>query len=288
MRKTDDVQAGEMIVEDAKDLFRTRDHVPDFEGYLKEYAGRSALARHNHRAVLDLEYGPEPDEKLDLFLPPPAAARVPVHLFIHGGYWRMFSKDDFSFIADTVVAAGAIAAVMDYSLMPAVRMETIVAQVRRAADWLVANIPRFGGDPNQLSVSGHSAGAHLCCTLLQADIPVAPKRALLLAGIYDLKPLRSSFLQPMIGLTEDEVTKFSPLSRNYRAGGDVLLLVGEQETLPFHSQADAMRSRLAAQQVPTRRIDIPDSNHMSIALDLGAGSTAVGQLLTAAIKSTGG
>src|SRR5690606_17580185 len=118
------------------DLFRTRDHVPDFDAYVEVYHKRSAATRARCRAELDVAYGPGELERLDLFFPEGEVRAAPVHLFIHGGYWRMFDKSDFSFVADTVVAAGGIAAILNYSRMPAVRMETIVRHVRAAADWL--------------------------------------------------------------------------------------------------------------------------------------------------------
>lgn len=262
------------------DLFKTRDHVADFDRYMVEYAQRSDRTRASQISRLDARYGAGPNEKLDLFLPADLGSPRPVHLFIHGGYWRMFSKDDFSFVADTVVAAGGIAAVMDYDLMPAVRMKAIVDQVRGAAAWLVANASSFGGDAKRLTVSGHSAGAHLCCALLEADSPVRVQGALLLSGIYELAPLRTSFLQPLIGLTDQEIADFSPLSKSYRLGSQVTLLVGSRETKPFHAQADQMQDRFSVHGVAARRADIVNANHMSIALDLGDASTAAGTALT--------
>lgn len=94
-------------------LFRTRDHVPDFDDKVLEYQRLSAKTRNQLLTVTDLAYGPEPGQRLDIFLPKvgsdPDSIRLPVHIFIKGGYWRMFSRDDFSFVARTVVNVGAIA-----------------------------------------------------------------------------------------------------------------------------------------------------------------------------------
>lgn len=263
----------------ATDPFRTRDHVADFDGYVAQYEELSAAARQRHDCRLDVPYGSEPTETLDLFLPPGAATNRPVHLFIHGGYWRMFGKGDFSFVANSVVAAGGIAAVIDYALMPSVRLATIVAQVRKAASWLTGHAQSFGGDPSRLSISGHSAGAHLCCSLLDAGAPVTPRASLLLSGLYDLKPLQTSFLEPIIGLTDDEVARFSPVHGHYTPSGPVSILVGAAETVPFHHQAAAMAQRFSASGVPTTTTTLPATNHMSIALDLANPRSAVGQEL---------
>lgn len=257
------------------DPFRTREAVPDFDRYVAAYAARSAVTRATLRSQRHIPYGDAPAEHLDLFFPASQSGPAPVHLFIHGGYWRAFAKEDFSFIADTVTAAGAIAAIIDYGLMPAVRMETIVSQVRRATQWLAAHAPSFGGDPTRLTISGHSAGAHLCCYLLTP--PSAPiQAALLVSGVYDLKPLQSSFVQPEIGLTDDEVARYSPLSAALATGTPTTIIVGETETAPFHDQAVALARHLGTGPVTILR----GANHMSAVLDLGTATTSGAQALT--------
>lgn len=258
------------------DLFRTREHVADFDAYVSKYAARSAATRSRLRAQLDVAYGQGKDERLDLFFPADLAAPAPVHLFIHGGYWRMFGKADFSFVADTVTQAGSIAAIMDYSLMPNVRMKTIVQQVRLAFDWLASNATGFGGDGARLSISGHSAGGHLGALLLAETIRPQPVSSLLLSGIYELEPLRHSFLQPEIGITEEEAARFSPIRLPIQATGSVRILVGEHETEPFHTQAQQL-----AQMTKTQLTSVSGGNHMSIALDLGDPNTEAGKALLA-------
>lgn len=264
------------------DLFRTRDHVADFDFYVAQYAQRSAATRAALRSQLDVPYGAGRDETLDLFFPADGARGAPVHLFIHGGYWRMFAKSDFSFVADTVTAAGGIAAIMDYSLMPTVRMETIVDQVLRAALWLRDNAGRFGGDGMRLSVSGHSAGAHLGALLLAQNSPIRPVSALLLSGIYELEPLRHSFLQKEIGLTDIEVETFSPLRHPVQPPGAVHIMAGAAETEPFHRQAEQMAQASASREAIA--FTIVEGNHMSVALDLGDPGSSPGAALTACCR----
>ncbi|QIB32276.1 alpha/beta hydrolase [Ancylobacter pratisalsi] len=263
------------------DPFRTRDHVPDFDRHVADYAARSAATRARVPMLRDIAYGLSPAERLDLFFPPPFLATGAVHMFIHGGYWRMFAKEDFSFVAETVTRAGAIAVIVDYALMPSVRMETVVAQVRRARDWIVQHIGAHGGDPARLTISGHSAGAHLGALLFDASQPAGSvSGAVLISGIYDLAPLQNSFLAELIDLSDDEVRDFSPLGRDYPAGPNVRLLVGELETAPFHQQMSAFRSHLAvAAGVGTCERTLLGADHMSIVADLGTpGTEAANQL----------
>nr|WP_245404866.1 alpha/beta hydrolase [Ancylobacter gelatini] len=268
------------------DPFRTRDHVPDFDRHVADYAARSAAIRARLPMLPDIAYGSSAAETLDLFFPPPHLATGAVHMFIHGGYWRMFAKEDFSFVAETVTRAGAIAVIVDYDLMPAVRMETVVAQVRRARDWVRRHIGAHGGDPARLTISGHSAGAHLGALLFDESQPSEGiAGALLLSGIYDLAPLRDSFLKELIDLSADEVAGFSPMRKDYRARLRVRLMVGEKETAPFHAQAGAFRSRLAAAGLSASLEVAPGADHMSIVADLGTPDTETARRLACCIAA---
>ena len=256
------------------DPFRTRDHVADFDGIVADIVRRSEKTRATVAMVADVAYGPDPTERADIFFPEGPRDGLPVHIFIHGGYWRMFSKRDYSYIAETVTRAGAIAVIIDYALMPAVRMATIVDQVRRAKQWVVEHIADLGGDPDRLTVSGHSAGAHLATMLFDDDAnPSGIKGALLLSGLYDLKPLQHSFLAAEIAITDEEVEQFTPLTHQFDPSVKVDILVGEHETSPFQEQAKGFAAHLTNQQLYVSRSSFA-GNHMSGVRDLGIAGTA--------------
>lgn len=271
---------------DETDLFRTRNFVADFDTYVARYTERSAATRQHVPNRLDVPFGEGPGETLDLFFPPASGTPAPVHLFIHGGYWRMFDKADYSYVADTVVAAGGIAAIVNYSLMPSVRMETIVRQVKAAARWLRDNAAGFGGDPERLTASGHSAGAQLCCLLMTADAGVRLGGALLVSGIYELAPLQDSFLKKEIAITDQEADEFSPLRLPLFPPRAVDVVVGQNETAPFHEQAAAIEARLAAVGADARLTTVVGGNHMSTVLDLGDAKTGVGGVLRRLVLGT--
>ena len=267
------------------DLFKTRDHVADFDGYVADYAALSVKTRATLKNQLAVPYGPRPNEVMDLFFPPVMTKACPIHLFIHGGYWRMFSKDDFSFIADNATACGAITAIVDYDLMPHVRMAVIVAQVRLAFSWLHDNAETFGGDPGRMTVSGHSAGAQLATfTFSMGQKTPLPKSALLLSGVYDLKPLQDSFLEPLIAITDDEVKKFSPLHLPPANGPEVFIAYGDEETHPFAQQAQDFCEHLKKHGIKSSVTALPSTNHMSAVRDMGRSDSMIGQMLQSAIK----
>lgn len=267
------------------DLFKTRDHVSNFDDYVAEYKVLSEKTRASLQSSLDVSYGSGSTEKMDLFFPSTFVKGCPIHLFIHGGYWRMFTKDDFSFIADNVTACGAIAAIIDYDLMPRVRMERIIGQVELAFTWLQDHAESLGGDAKRLSVSGHSAGAHLATfAFLQETKFPPPKSVLLLSGIYDLEPLQSSFLEPLIGITNDEVQKYSPLHLLHASAPRVEIAYGGLETEPFARQAQDFADHLGSRGSNVTVTALAASNHMSVVQDMGNPKTAAGQLLQMAIK----
>lgn len=269
------------------DPFRIRDHVADFAAIVADIRMRSERARSRLAMHADIAYGADPTETVDLFFPAARRPGMPVHVFIHGGYWRMFSKADYSCVAETVTQAGAIAVIVDYALMPAVRMVTIVDQVRRAKRWVIDHIADHGGDPSRLTISGHSAGAHLATFLFNApEGPSQIRAALLLGGLYELEPLQSSFLRDEIAITDREVAEFSPMRHRHDRETQVTMLVGEQETIPFHRQADAFADILAGQGLAVTRHDLPGRNHMDSVRDLGVPGSDAAACLTALVRAS--
>jgi arylformamidase len=272
-------------VTEAPDPFNIRAHVADFEAISESYQVRSDEARASIRNILDVAYGARADERLDIFLPETIDTPLPVHIFVHGGYWRANRKEDYAFVAQAVIAAGAIAVIVEYSLIRKVRMAAIVDQVRRAAAWVAGNIAQYGGDPSRISASGHSAGAHLACYLAakgpyETKTLKAPVRALLLiSGIYQLQPITKSFLQQEIMLTTAEVERWSPFDATPQADVSLTLAVGADETEPFHRQAEDYATLFTSRGTRTRRFVLPGLNHMTIISELGDNQSFLAGLL---------
>ena len=181
----------------------------------RHYVQRSALARAQLRAVLDQPYGPTLAETLDIF--PADVPNAPVFVFLHGGYWRARSSKDFSCVALGLQPLGITTVVVNYALCPWVTLDEITRQARSAVAWTLRNIQHHGGDPARVALGGHSAGAHLTAQCLQTpwaqDYGLAQDpltAALLVSGIYDIEPLRYSYLQPQIQLDDGIIRRNSP------------------------------------------------------------------------------
>ncbi|MGO7905260.1 alpha/beta hydrolase [Rhizobium leguminosarum] len=270
----------------AADPFRIRDHVADFDEIVGDIRARSLATRRTVAMEANIAYGAGPGETLDIFLPNSAGSNMPIHMFIHGGYWRMFSKEDYSCVAETITGAGAVAAIVDYSLMPGARLDALVGQVLKAKAFLLAHADRFGATSKRFSVSGHSAGAHLATFLFhRSPAPSGVVAAFLLGGLYDLEPLQTSFLRDEIALSDEEVRRFTPMHHEHDPATRVAIMTGELETDPFKMQANEFREILAAQRLDVRASQVANGNHMSTVRDLAVAGTAVATALRAFIAN---
>ena len=102
--------------------------IPDADRYFPMWSQQSEAARAALNCRLDIPYGDDATEKLDLFFAEESTRWL---LFIHGGYWRSMDKRDYSCIAPNFVAAGINVAVINYALCPQVTIATITEQCRR-------------------------------------------------------------------------------------------------------------------------------------------------------------
>lgn len=244
------------------------------EAYFRRFAAENERVRAKLRHEDALAYGPSAPEHVDVY--PAAAPNAPVHVFIHGGYWRAFSSKDFAFVVEGLNERGFAVVMVNYALCPTVRIGEIVRQCRAAIAWTWRNAARFGADPARLSVSGHSAGGHLTAMMLATDwtgwgLPAdAIKAALPISGLYDLGPFPHSFLQPELQLDEAQVRAESPLLNPVRTHCPVLVAVGGAESGEFHRQAEAYVDHLEGAGLPVEYADLGQHDHFSVLDDLAA------------------
>ena len=276
----------------AKDLYRNRDFIPDFDAISAETAARSRALASRVELSRDLNYGPSGRMRFDLLRPATLRRGAPLHIFFHGGYWRSGAKEDHHLVAAPVLAVGGIAAIVTYDLMPQTRLGAIVGQVRRATDQLLRQAPCWGADPARYSASGHSAGAHLASYLAALgpsdpqDLRLPPLTGLLLvSGLYDLSEIPSSFLKSETQMTPQEAADWSPLSAQHLPGPRRHLSHGALETAPFHDQAQRFEALLRGGGHPVERVVEPDLNHMSIVLALGDPQSRLGDRLAELVAS---
>ncbi|SEL07918.1 alpha/beta hydrolase [Halomonas daqiaonensis] len=269
--------ASQEEIDRAYDPMRGRDSVPLLEGW----RARSATSRGRHRVTLDAAYGPTLAECMDIFHAEGRGEErteggeegkpAPCHLFFHGGYWRSLSHKEFGFVANGLVASGITVAVVNYALCPAVRFGEVVRQARAALAWVHRNAASVNVDPRQLSISGHSAGGHLCGMLLATDwereygLPNDLIRgALCVSGLYDLGPFPWSWLQPKLQLTGRDVADYSPVLLPCHVPAGVKLVAGGEESSEFARQMQAFAEHLRGQGISVESAVLEGDDHFSL------------------------
>ncbi|MFT4635360.1 MAG: acetyl esterase/lipase [Arenicella sp.] len=110
-------------------------------------------------SITGLAYGNQDWQKLDVY---PQADTAPVIIFIHGGSWRHGRKDQYLFAADAFYRQGYTVVLPDYLKYPDQRAKypSFAVDGAKAVAWVKQNISEYNGDPSQVFVVGHSAGAH--------------------------------------------------------------------------------------------------------------------------------
>ena len=269
--------------------YGTQQWVADPAAEARHYVERSRLARETLRCALDVRFGPTLDETLDIF--PAGRPGAPVFVFVHGGYWRANTSKEFSCVALGLVPAGITTVVVNYSLCPKVTIDEITRQVRAAIVWVLNHIARHGGDPARVAVGGHSAGGHLTAMALQtawredyglADDPLAA--AVLVSGIYDLAPLRYSYLQPLIQLDDGVIRRQSPLFVVRPCRTPALITWGGAESDEFARQSRTYHEAWQAAGNRGELVPVPGANHFGAIHGFEDSSSALCRWLAATLQ----
>jgi arylformamidase len=244
--------------------------VPDFMIYAHKFVAESQAARDALSPRLNVPYGPTLMENLELYTPKTSGRKAPILVFIHGGYWKSLDAGVFSLMASGPVAAGMCVVNVTYALCPEVEIGEIVRQVRAAVAWTARNAESFGGDPDRIIVSGHSAGGHLTATTLLTDweqygLPAdVVKGGFAISGLFDLEPLASSFLQPALRLTADTIRRHSPVLNVTKVATPLAMTWGSADPEAFAGQSKRFAQAWAAGGNRCGHFMLPNANHFEV------------------------
>jgi len=249
---------------------------PKHPEYFRAWATASQLVRERLPRRLDLAYGPTAGQKLDFF-PAAGAGPAPILVFVHGGYWQALDKGDFSYLAPPFVEDGIAFVSVNYDLAPAVSLTTMVQQVERAVAWVAEHAAELGCDARHLVLAGHSAGGHLTAMAMIREAIAAADggpRPLIsagcsISGVYDLVPIRRSYHQQVVKITERESQALSPLRQQPAALAPLAVGVGDQETEEFLLQQQAFVAHWQALGLPVDAYTLADDNHFEAVDALG-------------------
>ncbi len=130
----------------------------------------AAPARHGLEVLHDVAYAPSGARAhlADLYRPKVSRGPLPVVLYVHGGGFRILSKDSHWVMALMFARRGYLVVNINYRLAPEHPYPAALEDCAAAYEWVVENAERYGGDPSKLVLAGESAGANLVTAMTLA------------------------------------------------------------------------------------------------------------------------
>jgi acetyl esterase/lipase len=242
---------------------------------------RSAVLRQRHLQHLDLRYGPRERNRIDFLK---AADKAPTLLFIHGGYWQHRAKEIFALVAEGTMAHGINVGLIGYTLAPDATLDEIVGEIHAGIDFLAGQLPDLGAASGGIVVSGWSAGGHLTSMAL-ANPHV--RAGVAISGIYDLEPIRHSYLNEKLRLDETMSHRNSPMMMSGGPAKPLSLVVGGAELPLLRKQTADFAGHRARHGLSVTYEEIPGADHFTIMNEMIAPGGRITTLVRQALERTG-
>jgi arylformamidase len=242
----------------------------------------SAELRKRYPAHLDLRYGPRERNRIDFLK---ARDEGPTLLFIHGGYWQNRAKETFALFAEGPMAYGINVALIGYTLAPEATLDQIVAEIHAGIDFLAQQLPALGGDGKGMVVSGWSAGGHLTAMAL---VHPFVRAGMAISGIYDLEPIRHSYLNAKLSLDEAASLRNSPMMFPGGPMKPLSLVVGSTELPLLRKQTADFTCHRARHGLPVTYEEIAGADHFTIMNEIASPMGRITRLIRQLFERTTG
>ena len=232
--------------------------VPGSVDMVAGWEHRSGELRQRHPDHIDLRYGPRERNRIDFLK---VGDNAPTLLFIHGGYWQARAKEVFTVVAEGPMAHGINVALIGYTLAPDATLDEIVAEIHAGIDYLTGQLPALGAAADGIVVSGWSAGGHL--TSMALSHPKV-RAGMAISGIYDLEPIRHSYLNEKLKADEAVSRRNSPMMMADGPLKPLSLVVGSAELPLLRKQTADFAGHRARHGLPVTCEEIPGADHFTI------------------------
>jgi arylformamidase len=274
------------------DAYDQSKYAPNIQQVVRRYRSTSDTTRARIGEPKRLSYGSTPVEGADLFAT--KRPNAPVQVFLHGGAWRAELAKYYAFPAEMFVNAGAHYVALDFTNVVETKGDLLpmAEQCRRAVAWIHKNAASFGGDPDRIYLSGHSSGAHLGGVVLLTDWKDfgAPndviKGAMLVSGMYDLKPVRLSARSSYVKFTDEMENVLSTQRHLGKLSTPVIVAYGTLETPEFQRQSRDFAAAVKAAGKPVQLIAGDGYNHFEFVETLANPYGLLGSAALAQMKLT--
>lgn len=206
--------------------------------------------------------------KLDLFIPK-GLKDFPVLIFVHGGAWATGDRNLYGSFGRTFAKNGIGTVVISYRLTPKVQHPGHIEDVARAFAWTHKNIAKYGGRPDQIFVTGQSAGGHLTALLATNETYLAAqglslkdiKGAVPISGVYQFG---GRWSERIIGKGQAAADSASPLRQVTGKEPPFLILYADNDMAGCARMSQQFCKRLEEVKVKTAVKEIKDRNHITI------------------------
>lgn len=246
---------------------------PNADRYAEICLEASRKVAETTRCVLDVAYGPDYWQKIDIYLPDePVTKKLPVLMFFHGGNFTHGYKEWCGFMAPAITAFPAILVSVSYRLAPDTSYRDIIGDAFASLAYVQAHIADHGGDPDRIFIGGHSAGAQIVAHMaLRAEA----RRA---AGIADdaikgVFPMSGSYSRRLADLEADESlrvsadTPESPIETAAKTPYPFYVTWGAKEKESVLRDGPAFVDALLAAGQDLKHEIFPEEDHFSIHLN---------------------
>jgi arylformamidase len=251
---------------------------PDFASLIAHYQSSSRALYEAFPVERDISYGPGMRQRFDwVSCRRPAA---PTFVFIHGGYWQNYTKEDLAFVARGPLAHHFNVVLVEYTLAPQASMTQIVAEIRSLLYHLTGGDSPAGLGGRPVCLCGHSAGGQLAALHRShpaVDVTVA------VSGLFDLEPIALSWLNDKLQLTPTEIDEYSPL-RHIGRGTRTIVSVGSAELPELVRHSTEYAEACRAKNENATYLNLAGRTHFTILEDLAMPNSA---LLGAVVEAMG-
>lgn len=217
---------------------------------------------------------------------PSDASDAPVFVFAHGGAWLGGDKSQAwepeGGLGCALARRGAVVVSPNYRLGRTDVWRRQAEDLAAATAWTIEHAQDYGGDPLEVYVGGHSAGAHLMAFVALLPDLLAPHGlspddlagAIGIAGLYDLdafrthdepryEAVRAEVIEPVFGARPERWADASPTEHVGEAGASrFLLIAGDVD--PLERQMRPFEERLQAHGHPAESVVVPGADHVSV------------------------
>ena len=230
----------------------------------------SKEAGRKYTVIENIPYGGLDRERLSIF--PAEIPGAKTLVFIHGGYWYKNNPSDFYLIAEAFRKYGITIVLIGYPLMPDFSMDQLVLSCRKAINWLFQNLSAYNGDPLQMFVSGHSAGAHLSIMMMATNwknldeiLPLNTiKGVIAISGLYNLLPVQICYVNDILQMDTETALRNSPVQLLPITPCSLVLAVGGDESAEYKAQSREMFANWKPENEDISLLEIPALNHFSM------------------------